>query len=211
VPGATLPPSAVEQLPPARPWWEWQDGQCDPAERDTLQDLAALTGHRGSLAAASILFDRKDQTVPKSSFSNISGECVCVDALPGGHVAVRDSKLADASPVLVFEADAWEEFLTALTLEALDDYAGPVRLLQADNGAWLMYNAGRAAMLVFTAGEITAFAEGVRNHEFTSEALKAAQSVPKYVMASGHQNDATKPPEDATGARRGQVGEVVRG
>ncbi|MFD5880992.1 DUF397 domain-containing protein [Streptomyces yangpuensis] len=51
----------------------------------------------------------------KSSYSNSeSNSCVEVsDDLPGA-VPVRDSKLADTGPVLVFPAAAWSSFIGAV-------------------------------------------------------------------------------------------------
>ncbi|MFJ3973777.1 DUF397 domain-containing protein [Streptomyces sp. NPDC090021] len=52
----------------------------------------------------------------KSSYSNSeSNSCVEVsDDLPGA-VPVRDSKLADTGPVLVFPAGAWSSFIAEVT------------------------------------------------------------------------------------------------
>ena len=46
----------------------------------------------------------------KSTRSVPNGECVEACTVPSGGVAVRDSKLGPASPVLPFTADAWREF-----------------------------------------------------------------------------------------------------
>ena len=46
----------------------------------------------------------------KSSASNPSGNCVEVAALPGGDVAVRNSR-HPAGPALVFTGSAWEAFI----------------------------------------------------------------------------------------------------
>lgn len=48
-----------------------------------------------------------------SSFSDSQGECIQVMTTPNGRIGVRDSKLADASPVLVFPNRAWRHFLVA--------------------------------------------------------------------------------------------------
>ncbi|GAB4584656.1 DUF397 domain-containing protein [Nocardia sp. IFM 10818] len=50
----------------------------------------------------------------KSSRSHSSGECVEAAHLAGGMVGVRDSKLGNTSPVLVFEPVVWDGFLGAL-------------------------------------------------------------------------------------------------
>lgn len=42
------------------------------------------------------------------------GSCVEVDMSQPGEVAVRDDKLGDASPVLVFDYDEWTAFLIAV-------------------------------------------------------------------------------------------------
>lgn len=63
--------------------------------------------------------------------------------------------------------------------------------------------------LTFTPEEWRAFTAGVRNHEFDVEALEGAESDATVVLASGHQDDATSPPETTTGPRAGiQIGEV---
>ncbi|WP_328340025.1 DUF397 domain-containing protein [Streptomyces violaceus] len=51
----------------------------------------------------------------KSSYSNGSGGD-CVEAADGhsGVIPVRDSKVSDAGPVLLFRAPAWTAFLTSL-------------------------------------------------------------------------------------------------
>ncbi|WP_405495259.1 DUF397 domain-containing protein [Nocardia sp. NBC_00511] len=46
----------------------------------------------------------------KSSYSSSQGECVEAAHLSGGLVAVRDSKLAESSPVLVFTPGVWDAF-----------------------------------------------------------------------------------------------------
>ena len=51
-----------------------------------------------------------DATWAKSSFSFSNGNCVEVAALPGGSVAVRDSR-DPAGPVLRFTRDGWDTFL----------------------------------------------------------------------------------------------------
>ncbi|HEY0637814.1 MAG TPA: DUF397 domain-containing protein [Pseudonocardiaceae bacterium] len=54
-------------------------------------------------------FDLSSIEFRTSSFCAISG-CVAVGKIPGGGVAVRDSKHAD-SPVLSFTADEWTAFV----------------------------------------------------------------------------------------------------
>jgi hypothetical protein len=49
--------------------------------------------------------DDKDLTWRKSRRSDNGGNCVQVSQRHG--LMIRDSKLGDASPVLVFSADAW--------------------------------------------------------------------------------------------------------
>ncbi|WP_405497671.1 DUF397 domain-containing protein [Nocardia sp. NBC_00511] len=50
----------------------------------------------------------------KSSFSAASGECVEAAHLVSGAVAVRDSKVGDIGPVLVFEPATWDLFNLAV-------------------------------------------------------------------------------------------------
>lgn len=49
----------------------------------------------------------------KSSYSAEEGSCVEVGSLAQA-VGVRDSKLADESPVLVFSREAWASFMASL-------------------------------------------------------------------------------------------------
>jgi hypothetical protein len=49
----------------------------------------------------------------KSSYSNPSGNCVETARLPGGRVAVRDSK-RPGGPVLIFSRGEWAAFLGGL-------------------------------------------------------------------------------------------------
>ena len=50
----------------------------------------------------------------KSSYSFANGNCVEVGQ-DGPVVGVRDTRLGDASPVLVFDAGAWRRFTATLT------------------------------------------------------------------------------------------------
>ena len=50
----------------------------------------------------------------KSSWSAYNGNCVEVASLPGGSIAVRDSKDAGCGPTLVFRSEAWGALLDAL-------------------------------------------------------------------------------------------------
>ncbi|MEC3957706.1 DUF397 domain-containing protein [Nocardia sp. CDC153] len=56
----------------------------------------------------------------KSSYSSSGGDCVEAAHLGGGQVAVRDSTLGDAGPVVVFEASAWDSFNTAVRAGVFD-------------------------------------------------------------------------------------------
>lgn len=47
----------------------------------------------------------------KSSWSAYNGACVEVAGLPGGLIAVRDTKDAGRGPVLAFDAVAWRTFV----------------------------------------------------------------------------------------------------
>jgi hypothetical protein len=47
----------------------------------------------------------------KATRSQNQGACVEAAALPGGEVAVRDTKDAGIGPVLVFTAQEWHSFL----------------------------------------------------------------------------------------------------
>lgn len=60
----------------------------------------------------------------KSRHSNPSGNCVEMAALPGGHVAVRDSH-RPGGPALLFTRAAWERFLRDLRADAGDAPPAP--------------------------------------------------------------------------------------
>jgi len=47
----------------------------------------------------------------KSSRSSVNGSCVEIQADGNGNIKVRDSKLGDESPVLVFNAQEWDAFV----------------------------------------------------------------------------------------------------
>jgi hypothetical protein len=55
----------------------------------------------------------------KSSRSSANGQCVESARLPGGGMAVRDSKRSD-SPVLLFSADEWRTFTEGVMLGESD-------------------------------------------------------------------------------------------
>jgi len=50
----------------------------------------------------------------KSSWSAVNGNCVEVAGLPGGLIAVRDTKDAGCGPVLTFGPTAWGSFVATL-------------------------------------------------------------------------------------------------
>ncbi|MBL1079447.1 DUF397 domain-containing protein [Nocardia sp. 2] len=56
----------------------------------------------------------------KSSRSHGGGECVEAAHLSKGCVGVRDSKLGNASPILVFDGAAWDSFTAAVRAGAFD-------------------------------------------------------------------------------------------
>ena len=56
----------------------------------------------------------------KSSFSAANAQCVEAAFLPGGHTLLRDSKLGDASPVLIFTAAEWEAFAAGVRAGEFD-------------------------------------------------------------------------------------------
>ncbi|MFI1918601.1 DUF397 domain-containing protein [Nocardia sp. NPDC020380] len=51
----------------------------------------------------------------KSSRSGSNADCVEAAHLGGGRVAVRDSKLGDTGPVLVFAAAEWDAFAAGVS------------------------------------------------------------------------------------------------
>ncbi|MGV9412809.1 DUF397 domain-containing protein [Nocardia sp. NPDC003693] len=56
----------------------------------------------------------------KSSHSQSGGDCVEAAHLDGGTVAVRDSKLGMAGPVLFFAPEAWDVFTTSVRAGQFD-------------------------------------------------------------------------------------------
>lgn len=62
---------------------------------------------------AKYAIDLSDAQWRVSSHSNGTGSCVELAALPGGHVAVRDST-DRGRPALVFDAAEWQAFTAGL-------------------------------------------------------------------------------------------------
>lgn len=57
----------------------------------------------------------QDEAWRKSSYSNGGADhCIETNHSSPGHVAVRDSKLGTASPVLTITTDHWTHLITAL-------------------------------------------------------------------------------------------------
>lgn len=50
----------------------------------------------------------------RSSFCGPAGSCVEVAQLPAGGMAVRDSKLGETSPALVFTGEEWQFFIAGV-------------------------------------------------------------------------------------------------
>ena len=50
----------------------------------------------------------------------VNGSCVQVAYMPGGSVAVRDGKVPDTNPVLIFEDDEWSAFIAAVKAGEVD-------------------------------------------------------------------------------------------
>ena len=61
----------------------------------------------------------------KSSFSDGDNGCVELNFAAPGHVGVRDSKLGDASPLLVFTAVELDAWLAAAKAGEFDDRIRP--------------------------------------------------------------------------------------
>lgn len=57
----------------------------------------------------------------KSSFSNPNNNCVLVRRLPGGGIAIRDSKLQDDSPILQFTLGELVAFRAGLIAGEFDE------------------------------------------------------------------------------------------
>ncbi|MFI7125947.1 DUF397 domain-containing protein [Nonomuraea sp. NPDC050153] len=112
----------------------------------------------------------------KSTFCNGASACVEVAPLADGMVGVRDSKLGDASPVLVATAAEWEMFLAAAKADTgccvLTDR---IRLDHCGDGCWLLSTADAwPTALEFDDGEVRAFLAGVREGRFDYPAPREA-------------------------------------
>lgn len=60
-------------------------------------------------------FDLSSANWFKSSYSNgQGGACTLCAHLPGGHIAVRDSKAGPDGPVLVFNREQWSTFIQGI-------------------------------------------------------------------------------------------------
>jgi hypothetical protein len=57
----------------------------------------------------------------KSSLSFANGDCVMVARLPGGRIAVRDSKAGIGGPVLQFSPAEWRAFIGGAKNGEFDD------------------------------------------------------------------------------------------
>jgi len=103
----------------------------------------------------------KDSAWFKARKSGNGQGCVEVSFAADASVGVRDSKLGDASPILVFEASDWAAYLKG----ALSS----VHVIVADNGSAEMRDLRRGeqgAVLRFNALEWDAFEDGKVNGEF---------------------------------------------
>jgi hypothetical protein len=58
--------------------------------------------------------DKRLASWRKSSWSTYNGNCVEVANLQGGLVGVRDTKDAEAGPVLLFSSPAWRSFVARI-------------------------------------------------------------------------------------------------
>lgn len=111
----------------------------------------------------------------KARASQPDKECVQV-ARRDGWVEVRDDKTAFGAPDdhrLVFTAEQFDAFLAAV--RAGDTDGRCLEMIQRPDGSYLLRDAGSptATGLEFTAAEVAAFVEGVRDGEFESLAYTA--------------------------------------
>lgn len=112
----------------------------------------------------------------KANRSNADDQCVCV-ARRDGWVELRDDKTtfgATDDHRLVFTA---EEFDTYLTAERQDSPAtthstssAALEIVPHTNGNYRFRRHGGTIELEFTPAELTAFRDGVANHEFDTPA-----------------------------------------
>ena len=79
--------------------------------------MADATSGATSSSSASESLDESNAAVfawRRSSFCGSNGACVELAPLDGGAVALRDGKIAEPSPVLVFESAEWAAFIAGV-------------------------------------------------------------------------------------------------
>ncbi len=103
--------------------------------RTRKREISMPLDHACHLPAAAI-----DATWIKSNRSNPNGECVEMARLPGGKVAVRNSRYPDG-PALIFPLQTIAALVRAIRDDGWEDLAG----LSANGAKALVAGAGRTA------------------------------------------------------------------
>jgi hypothetical protein len=101
----------------------------------------------------------------KASYCNGATACVEVAPLADGRVAVRDSKLDEASPVLNVGAEDWQYFAESIASSRRGDVS-VLTLARVGYDRWEMRLEGAPEALEFSDAEIRTFVAGVEDGEF---------------------------------------------
>jgi hypothetical protein len=104
-------------------------------------------------------------TWKKSSRSGAAGHCVEVRTHGRGEVQVRDTKLGDKSPWLIFSESDWKSFLDEIRAGIRCPHGGQITMWLGTDGMD-MVDSGRGAQLSFTNAEWNAFVAGVLDGDF---------------------------------------------
>lgn len=111
----------------------------------------------------------------KSSTSIAADGCVGVSLTVPGLVGVRDTKLGDHSPVLLFDIGQWRHWLTEVTRNELTNTNGAVTVTVHSDKWEVRPVDGSCESLWFNSTEWHAFRVGALNGEFTPKEVQNDQ------------------------------------
>ncbi|HEY9372557.1 DUF397 domain-containing protein [Streptomyces sp.] len=103
----------------------------------------------------------------KAGYCNGATACVEVAPLADGRVAVRDSKLDEASPVLNVGAEDWQYFAESIASSRRGDVS-VLTLARVGYDRWEMRLEGAPEALEFSDAEIRTFVAGVKGRRVRS-------------------------------------------